>query len=164
MDGADREVPSSLQQASPKTETGRSNRKISRSLTLGANNYVKPTNLFQDFLRKGRSRDFDRNGKSVKALTSPDSTGEQSTPRSSSDESDVLSRRSPSPGSVLSTCSSRGGVEVTPIPLINTEEMENGLELDTPQSNDDLNPVYWYVQNSLSISVYISEPQIVYRV
>ncbi|KAK2650289.1 hypothetical protein Ddye_017778 [Dipteronia dyeriana] len=135
----DIEVPSSLQQASPKTETGHPNRRISRSLTLGANNYVKLTNPFQDFFQRVRSGDFDRNGKSVKALTSPDSTGEQSTPRSSSDESDVLSRRSPSPGSVLSSCSSRGGVEVTPIPLINTEEMENGLELGMPQSNEDLN-------------------------
>ncbi|KAK4849012.1 hypothetical protein QYF36_019742 [Acer negundo] len=138
-DGADIEVPSSLRQASPKTETRHPNSMISRSLTPGANNYVKLTNPFQDFFQRVRSGDFDRNGKSVKALTSPDSTGEPATPRSSSDESDVLSRRSPSPGSVLSSCSSRGGVEVTPIPLINTEEMENGLELGMPQSNEDLN-------------------------
>ncbi|KAK3194787.1 hypothetical protein Dsin_026097 [Dipteronia sinensis] len=137
--GADIEVPFSLWQASPKTETGNPNRMMSRSLTLGANNYVKLTNPFQDFFQRVRSGDFDRNGKSVRALTSSDSTGEQSTPRSSSDESDVLSRRSPSPGSVLSSCSSRGGVEVVPNPLINTEEMENGLELGTPQSNEDLN-------------------------
>ncbi|KAL5796164.1 hypothetical protein ACOSQ2_000984 [Xanthoceras sorbifolium] len=139
-DGADREVPSSLWQASPNTETGHPNHMGLRSLSLGPNDHVKLTNPVKDFFQRVRSGNFDRNGKSVKALTSPDSTVEMSTPRSSLDESDGLSRRSPSPGSVLSSCSSRGGVEVTPIPLVNTEGMENGLKLGTlPQSNEDLN-------------------------
>ena len=50
LDGADIEVPASVRQASPKTETGHPNRMISRSPTLGANNFVNLTNPFQDCL------------------------------------------------------------------------------------------------------------------
>lgn len=139
-DGAHIEVLSPLQQASQNTETGHVNRMRSQSLTLGPNNHVKLTNPVQNFFQRVRSGNFDRNGKGVKALNSPDSAGDPSTPQSSSDESDGLPTRSPSPGSVLSSCSSTGGVEVTPISIINTEGIKNGLESGTlPQSNEDLN-------------------------
>lgn len=137
MNGAEIEVLPSPQQASPNTETEHMNYMRTRSLPLGPNNHVKLTNPVQDFFHRVRSGNYDRSGKTVKSSSSSESIREPSTPQSSSDESDGLPRRSLSPGLVLSTCSSNGGVAIVSISIVNTEVRENGLMSGTLLHSDE---------------------------
>lgn len=144
MDGTHKEVRSSSQQASANTETGQSNHLRSQSIAIGQINHVKFTNPVQDLLRRVRSLNVDGNGGRLVIPTSPDDVGGMSTPWSrldaegSSDEGDLLSRKSTSQGSVLSSCSSSGMANAALVQLMGTEEGEIGSDISiVPQFKED---------------------------
>jgi len=105
----------------------------SQSVTLGQDRRANLTNHALEFLRRVRSVS-DGHGASFPAVSSPEETEGFSTPRDrmgtevSSDESDRLSRMSPSG---LSTCSD-SAVELA-TPRLITERSENALELTLSQ-------------------------------
>lgn len=142
LDGTGTDVGSSSQQTSPHTEAGQLSHMRSQSIALGQNHFVKLTNPAQDLVRRVRSMNVNGRGGRLSTPASPD--GGPSTPSSrsdadgSSDEYDVLSR-SASQNSALSSCTSRGMVNVALVPFVGTEESETGSELSTlPQHKEDL--------------------------
>ncbi|KAG6786779.1 hypothetical protein POTOM_008395 [Populus tomentosa] len=143
LDGIGTDVGSSSQQTSPHAEAGQLSHMRSQSIALGQNHFVKLTNPAQDLVRRVKSMNFNGRGGSLPTPASPD--GGPSTPSSrsdadgSSDEYDVLSRRSASQNSALSSCSSHGMVSVALVPFVGTEESETGSDLSTlPQHKEDL--------------------------
>ena len=142
LDGTGMDVGSSSQQTSPNTEAGRLSHMRSQSIALGQNHYVKLTNPAQDFFQRIRTMKVDGRGGRLSIPASSD--GGPSTPSSrsdadgSSDEYEVMSRRSASQNSVLSPCSSSAMVNVALVPQIGTEESKNGLELSIVPHKEDL--------------------------
>ncbi|TKY65436.1 U-box domain-containing protein 33 [Spatholobus suberectus] len=126
LDEGNAEVASPLVQQVPNSE--RSLR--SQSITLGQDHRTNLTNPALDLLRRVRSAN-DGHRASFLAASSPEDTEGFSTPRDrmgtevSSDESDRLSRMSPSG---LSTCSD-SAVELALTPNLITESSENAFEL-----------------------------------
>jgi len=106
----------------------------SQSVTLGQERRANLTNPALELLRRVRSAS-DGHGARFPAVSSPEETEGFSTPRDrmgtevSSDESDRLSRMSPSG---LSTCSD-SAVELALTPKLITESSENALELTLSQ-------------------------------
>uniref|UniRef100_A0A2C9WRN7 RING-type E3 ubiquitin transferase n=3 Tax=Manihot esculenta TaxID=3983 RepID=A0A2C9WRN7_MANES len=150
LDANGTECRQSSQQASQNTETGQSNHSRSQSFTLGQKNHPKLTNPAQDLLRRACSVTFGRQGGKSPALALPDNDGRPSAPHNmsdaegasnvssaSSDECDTLSR-STSRGSLLSTYSSSGMVNVGLVSFDRTEGSEIGSELLTlPHRKED---------------------------
>lgn len=150
LDANGTECRQSSWQASQNTETGESNHSRSQSFTLGQKNHPKLTNPAQDLLRRACSVTFGRQGGKSPALALPDNVGRPSAPHNmsdaegasnvssaSSDECDTLSR-STSRGSLLSTYSSSGMVNVGLVSFDRTEGSEIGSELLTlPQRKED---------------------------
>ncbi|KAI9089968.1 hypothetical protein K1719_028938 [Acacia pycnantha] len=110
---------------------GRAPHLRSQSSELGRNHWVRLTNPAQDLLRRVRSGNARHEG-SMETISSPDDTEGLSTPHIrlgtevSSDESEGLSRRSPS---VFSAFSDIGAVEVASTPDLITEQVENLSDL-----------------------------------
>uniref|UniRef100_A0A5B6YL82 RING-type E3 ubiquitin transferase n=1 Tax=Davidia involucrata TaxID=16924 RepID=A0A5B6YL82_DAVIN len=130
-EGVNVEVASPSLQASPNTETGQSSSLRSRSVTEGQNDQLKLSSSGPDY-RRVRS---DVHGMKVSALPSPDGIGGVP-PRSrlnvegSFDEWDGISRRSPSLGSRISSCSSSEVIDDSAlISIVGTQGSENRLEL-----------------------------------
>ncbi|KAG5251565.1 U-box domain-containing protein [Salix suchowensis] len=142
LDGTGMDVGSSSQQTSPSTEAGQSSHMRSQSIALGQNHYVKLTNPAQDFFQRIRTMKVD--GRGGRLSISASSDGGPSTPSSrsdadgSSDEYDVVSRRSASLNSVFSPCSSSGMVNAALVPLVGTEGSKTGLELSILPHKEDL--------------------------
>ncbi|KAJ6729754.1 PROTEIN KINASE putative-RELATED [Salix viminalis] len=91
-----------------------------------------------------RLRTMKVDGRGGRLSISASSDGGPSTPSSrsdadgSSDEYDVVSRRSASQNSVLSPCSSSGMVNAALVPLVGTEGSNTGLELSILPHKEDL--------------------------
>ncbi|KAJ7951146.1 putative U-box domain-containing protein kinase family protein [Quillaja saponaria] len=142
LDGGNAEVASPLLQSRPNSEAGQSHHFRSLSVTLAHNSRVKLSNPAQDLLRRVMSANTDGRGGNISAISSPDYTDGLSTSPSmfytegSSDESDRLSRRSPS---AFSTSSSSSAIEVALTPNLITDGSEHVLELNIPpQTKMDL--------------------------
>lgn len=134
LDGTDPEISSPSFQASHNTENRHPNCLRSQSVVLRHNRPMKLTNPVQDLFHRVRSMNFDRNVGNV--MTSQDSIGGLSSPASRSDaevsSDECTTGRSTSQGS-LSSCSSRGVIDVAMIPLIRTEGVST-----LPPSKEDL--------------------------
>ncbi|KAK7394760.1 hypothetical protein VNO78_15298 [Psophocarpus tetragonolobus] len=133
LDEGNAEVASPLVQQVP-------NSVRSQSVTLGQDHRANLANPSLEFFRRVRSAN-DGRGANFLAVSSPEETEGFSTPRDrmgtdvSSDESDRLSRMSPSG---LSTCSD-SAVELALAPNLITESSENAFELTlSPQIIKDL--------------------------
>ncbi|KAK9202323.1 hypothetical protein WN944_017533 [Citrus x changshan-huyou] len=134
LDGTDPEISSPSFQASHNTENRHPNCLRSQSVVLRHNRPMKLTNPVQDLFHRVRSMNFDKNVGNV--MTSQDSIGGLSSPASRSDaevsSDECTTGRSTSQGS-LSSCSSRGVIDVAMIPLIRTEGVST-----LPSSKEDL--------------------------
>ncbi|KAJ8900520.1 hypothetical protein K2173_025297 [Erythroxylum novogranatense] len=135
---------SSPWQESPNSETGESNPRRSRSVTLRQQNYARLTNPAQDLFRRVKSDSShghegtertSRSSNDVAGLLTPQFKSDAG---DSSDESNTLLRTSTTKGrSALSTCLSSGMVNV-PYLQSGGSECEIGLELNHPVSIVDL--------------------------
>ncbi|CAN1308876.1 U-box domain-containing protein 33 [Linum perenne] len=129
---------SSLVQGSPSTRTGN----LSRSHSV----FVKPSNLVQDLFRRIPSLNIDAkfNGGREMRQTMPDDAGAAVTPRSRSSDAEESSdehelRRTPSHGSVLTSCSSGGMANLAVVPSTSTVRSDVASEISTlPETTDHL--------------------------
>ncbi|KAF7844531.1 U-box domain-containing protein 33 isoform X1 [Senna tora] len=132
LNRGDVDITSPLWQQTPNPEVGSSLHSRSQSVTPEQNHRVKPTNPAQELFRRVKSVNFGHR-RSVATVSSPDGTEGFSTPQNrmgtegSSDESEGLSRRSPS---VFSTFSDSGAVEAALTPDLNNDKSGNVLHLD----------------------------------
>ncbi|KAJ4843644.1 hypothetical protein Tsubulata_020159 [Turnera subulata] len=119
---------SSLHQENPNTEIGQQSRLRSHSISLGQSSNGVLSSPAQQLFRRVKSLTVGGNGGSITAPTSPEppTPWTRSDAEASSDEGDVLSRRSISQSSVLSSCSSSGMTSVGLIP----PEVRNDIVLE----------------------------------